>query len=43
MPIVWIDESVVFALHEEHLAEHGGAIVSVIVDCWNPRCIVREI
>jgi len=26
MPIVWIDESVVFALHEEHLAEHGGAI-----------------
>jgi death-on-curing protein len=26
MPVVWIDESVVFALHEEHLAEHGGAI-----------------
>ena len=26
MPVVWIDEAVVFALHEEHLAEHGGAI-----------------
>jgi death-on-curing protein len=26
MPIVWIKESVVLALHEEHLAEHGGAV-----------------
>ena len=26
MPVVWIEESVVFALHEEHLAEHGGAV-----------------
>ena len=26
MRVVWIDEAVVFALHEEHLAEHGGAI-----------------
>jgi death-on-curing protein len=26
MPVIWIDESVVFALHEEHLAEHGGPI-----------------
>lgn len=26
MPIVWIEESVVLALHEEHLAEHGGAV-----------------
>ncbi len=26
MPVVWIGESVVFALHEEHLAEHGRAI-----------------
>ena len=26
MPVVWIDEAVVFALHEEHLAEHGCAI-----------------
>lgn len=26
MPVVWIDESVVFALHEEHLAEHSRAI-----------------
>ncbi len=25
MPVVWIKESVVLALHEEHLAEHGGA------------------
>jgi death-on-curing protein len=25
-PIVWINESVVLALHEEHLAEHGGAV-----------------
>jgi len=25
MSIIWIKESVVFALHEEHLAEHGGA------------------
>lgn len=23
-PIVWVKESVVLALHEEHLAEHGG-------------------
>jgi putative addiction module antidote len=22
--IVWVEESVVLALHEEHLAEHGG-------------------
>lgn len=26
MPVVWVEESVVLALHEEHLAEHGGAI-----------------
>ena len=26
MPVVWIEESVVLALHEEHLAEHGGAV-----------------
>ena len=26
MPVVWIEESVVLALHEEHLAEHGSAI-----------------
>jgi death-on-curing protein len=26
MPVVWIKESVVLALHEEHLAEHGGAV-----------------
>ena len=26
MPLVWIEESVVLALHEEHLAEHGGAV-----------------
>jgi len=25
-PLVWIEESVVLALHEEHLAEHGGAV-----------------
>lgn len=25
MTIVWIEESVILALHEEHLAEHGGA------------------
>jgi death-on-curing protein len=24
--ILWVDEAVVPALHEEHLAEHGGAI-----------------
>ncbi|SJM92806.1 type II toxin-antitoxin system death-on-curing family toxin [Crenothrix polyspora] len=24
MPVIWIKESVVLALHEEHLAEHGG-------------------
>ncbi|MDD5037286.1 MAG: type II toxin-antitoxin system death-on-curing family toxin [Methylococcaceae bacterium] len=26
MPVIWIKESVVLALHEEHLAEHGGAV-----------------
>lgn len=26
MPVVWIAEAVVLALHEEHLAEHGGAV-----------------
>jgi death-on-curing protein len=26
MPLVWIEESVVLALHEEHLAEHGGTV-----------------
>lgn len=26
MSIVCIEESVVLALHEEHLAEHGGAV-----------------
>jgi death-on-curing protein len=26
MPVVWIEESVVLALHEEHLAEHGGSV-----------------
>jgi death-on-curing protein len=26
MSIVWVEESVVLALHEEHLAEHGGPI-----------------
>lgn len=26
MPVVWVIESVVLALHEEHLAEHGGAV-----------------
>jgi death-on-curing protein len=31
MPVVWIKESVVLALHEEHLAEHGGA--TGIRDC----------
>ena len=25
-PLIWIEESVVLALHEEHLAEHGGAV-----------------
>lgn len=25
MPVVWVEEAVVLALHEEHLAEHGGA------------------
>lgn len=24
--IVWVDEAVVLALHEEHLAEHGGPV-----------------
>lgn len=24
--MVWIEEAVVLALHEEHLAEHGGAV-----------------
>ena len=24
MSIVWLEESIVLALHEEHLAEHGG-------------------
>jgi len=24
--VVWIEESVVLALHEEHLAEHGGPV-----------------
>lgn len=26
MSVVWVDESVVLALHEEHLEEHGGAV-----------------
>lgn len=26
MAIVWVDLSVVLALHEEHLAEHGGGV-----------------
>jgi prophage maintenance system killer protein len=26
MSVVWVIESVVLALHEEHLAEHGGAV-----------------
>lgn len=26
MRIVWVEESVVLALHEEHLEEHGGAL-----------------
>lgn len=26
MPVVWIEESVVLARHEEHLAEHGGPV-----------------
>jgi death-on-curing protein len=26
MAVVWIEEAVVLALHEEHLAEHGGAV-----------------
>lgn len=26
MAVVWIEETVVLALHEEHLAEHGGAV-----------------
>ncbi|MDI1293368.1 MAG: type II toxin-antitoxin system death-on-curing family toxin [Methylobacter sp.] len=26
MSIEWIEESVVLALHEEHLAEHGGPV-----------------
>ena len=26
MPIVWVELSVVLALHEEHLDEHGGAV-----------------
>jgi len=26
MSVVWIEESVVLALHEEHLAEHGGPV-----------------
>jgi death-on-curing protein len=24
--LVWVEEAVVLALHEEHLAEHGGAV-----------------
>jgi death-on-curing protein len=24
--VLWVDEAVVLALHEEHLAEHGGAM-----------------
>lgn len=26
MAVVWIEETVILALHEEHLAEHGGAV-----------------
>jgi death-on-curing protein len=26
MSVVWVIESVVLALHEEHLAEHGRAV-----------------
>lgn len=26
MPVVWVEEAVVLALHEEHLAEHGGPL-----------------
>lgn len=26
MSVIWIEESVVLALHEEHLAEHGGPV-----------------
>jgi death-on-curing protein len=26
MSVAWIEESVVLALHEEHLAEHGGPV-----------------
>jgi death-on-curing protein len=26
MQIVWVEEAVVLALHEEHLEEHGGAV-----------------
>lgn len=26
MSVVWIEESVILALHEEHLAEHGGPV-----------------
>ncbi len=26
MAVVWLEEAVVLALHEEHLAEHGGAV-----------------
>jgi death on curing protein len=26
IPVVWVEEAVVLALHEEHLAEHGGAL-----------------
>jgi hypothetical protein len=26
MSVVWIEESVVLALYEEHLAEHGGPV-----------------
>ncbi|QWF71742.1 type II toxin-antitoxin system death-on-curing family toxin [Methylomonas paludis] len=25
MPVIWVEKSVILALHEEHLAEHGGA------------------
>jgi death-on-curing protein len=26
MQVIWVEEPVVLALHEEHLAEHGGVI-----------------
>lgn len=26
MSVVWIEESIVLALHEQHLTEHGGPV-----------------